>query len=284
MKQFKALVRKEWQTHRGTLLIPLWFTGAVYVIGILGLMINFIREGRLTIVTGGMKVSAMEASVGLYGVSFAMLMMLGMVSIITAIILADGMINGAFKRKCEILHLSQPVSMLKVLGAKYALLVLGTFALSAALSLVNSFVLSGLLNIWMPVHTYYAMVAWAQGSVGMLLSLLVVASYYWLSAALFKRKSFFMGTLVILGIEIAIAVLNYTGKLGIPSLMDYIAKLIGIQVHIEPHGMNALGLNLDDLIALQWKSVISWLTLQKLVLSAVFVAGGYWFYSRRELT
>jgi len=141
-----------------------------------------------------------------------------------------------------------------------------------------------LLNIWMPVHTYYAMVAWAQGSVGMLLSLLVVASYYWLSAALFKRKSFFMGTLVILGIEIAIAVLNYTGKLGIPSLMDYIAKLIGIQVHIEPHGMNALGLNLDDLIALQWKSVISWLTLQKLVLSAVFVAGGYWFYSRRELT
>ena len=284
MKQFKALVRKEWQTHRSTILIPLWFTGAVYVIGILGLMINFIREGRLTIVTGGMKVGAMEASVGLYGVSFAMLMMLGMVSIITAIILADGMINGAFKRKCEILHLSQPVSMLKVLGAKYALLVLGTFALSAALSLVNSFVLSGLLNIWMPVHTYYAMVAWAQGSVGMLLSLLVVASYYWLSAALFKRKSFFMGTLVILGIEIAIAVLNYTGKLGIPSLMDYIAKLIGIQVHIEPHGMNALGLNLDDLIALQWKSVISWLTLQKLVLSAVFVAGGYWFYSRRELT
>ena len=284
MKQFKALIRKEWQTHRGTILIPLWFTGAVYVIGILGLMINFIREGRLTIVTGGMKVGAMEASVGLYGVSFAMLMMLGMVSIITAIILADGMINGAFKRKCEILHLSQPVSMLKVLGAKYALLVLGTFALSAALSLVNSFVLSGLLNIWMPVHTYYAMVAWAQGSVGMLLSLLVVASYYWLSAALFKRKSFFMGTLVILGIEIAIAVLNYTGKLGIPSLMDYIAKLIGIQVHIEPHGMNALGLNLDDLIALQWKSVISWLTLQKLVLSAVFVAGGYWFYSRRELT
>ena len=284
MKQFKALIRKEWQTHRSTILIPLWFTGAVYVIGILGLMINFIREGRLTIVTGGMKVGAMEASVGLYGVSFAMLMMLGMVSIITAIILADGMINGAFKRKCEILHLSQPVSMLKVLGAKYALLVLGTFALSAALSLVNSFVLSGLLNIWMPVHTYYAMVAWAQGSVGMLLSLLVVASYYWLSAALFKRKSFFMGTLVILGIEIAIAVLNYTGKLGIPSLMDYIAKLIGIQVHIEPHGMNALGLNLDDLIALQWKSVISWLTLQKLVLSAVFVAGGYWFYSRRELT
>lgn len=284
MKQFKALIRKEWQTHRSTILIPLWFTGAVYVIGILGLMINFIREGRLTIVTGGMKVGAMEASVGLYGVSFAMLMMLGMVSIITAIILADGMINGAFKRKCEILHLSQPVSMLKVLGAKYALLVLGTFALSAALSLVNSFVLSGLLNIWMPVHTYYAMVAWAQGSVGMLLSLLVVASYYWLSAAFFKRKSFFMGTLVILGIEIAIAVLNYTGKLGIPSLMDYIAKLIGIQVHIEPHGMNALGLNLDDLIALQWKSVISWLTLQKLVLSAVFVAGGYWFYSRRELT
>ena len=284
MKQFKALVRKEWQTHRSTILIPLWFTGAVYVIGILGLMINFIREGRLTIVTGGMKVGAMEASVGLYGVSFAMLMMLGMVSIITAIILADGMINGAFKRKCEILHLSQPVSMLKVLGAKYALLVLGTFALSAALSLVNSFVLSGLLNIWMPVHTYYAMVAWAQGSVGMLLSLLVVASYYWLSAAFFKRKSFFMGTLVILGIEIAIAVLNYTGKLGIHSLMDYIAKLIGIQVHIEPHGMNALGLNLDDLIALQWKSVISWLTLQKLVLSAVFVAGGYWFYSRRELT
>jgi ABC-type transport system involved in multi-copper enzyme maturation permease subunit len=235
-------------------------------------------------VTGGFKVSAVEASAGLYGVTHGLMAMLGMVSIIAAVILADGMINGAFKRKCEILHLSQPVSMLKVLGAKYALLVLGTFALSAALSLVNSFVLSGLLNIWMPVHTYYAMVAWAQGSVGMLLSLLVVASYYWLSAALFKRKSFFMGTLVILGIEIAIAVLNYTGKLGIPSLMDYIAKLIGIQVHIEPHGMNALGLNLDDLIALQWKSVISWLTLQKLVLSAVFVAGGYWFYSRRELT
>lgn len=285
MKQFKALVRKEWQTHRSTILIPLWFTGAVYVIGILGLMINFIREGRLTIVTGGMKVGAMEASAGLYGVTHALMAMLGMVSIITAVILADGMINGAFKRKCEILHLSQPVTMLKVLGSKYALLILGSVILMMGLSLINSLVLVGLANFWMPVNTYYAMVAWLQGSIGITLSLLVVASYYWLSAAVFKRKSFFMGTLVILGIEVAIAILNYTARLGIPSLMEYIGSLVTIQVYPGPQTGNPFGpLLLDSIITRQWQSFVSWQTLLKLVYSAVFFLGGYWFYNRRELS
>jgi len=286
MKQCKALIRKEWQTHKGTILIPLWFTGAVYVMGLLGLIINFVREGRITIISGSTKVSALDAAMGLYGVSFAMLMILGMVSIITSIILADGMINGATKRKCEILHLSQPVSMLKVLGSKYSLLVLGTFALSMVLSLINGFVLSGLINIWVPVNTYYAMVAWVQGSIALLLTLVLVASYFWLSAAVFKRKSFFMGSLVIIGIEVAIAILNYTAHLGIPSLMEYIASLLSLQVHIGPQAsrLMAPGFGMDQLINLQWQSFLSWQTLLKLVYSAIFFLGGYWFYSRRELT
>jgi len=285
MKQCKALIRKEWQTHKGSILIPLWFTGAIYVMGLLGLIINYIREGRITIVTGGMKVSAMEASAGLYGVTHALMAMLGMVSIITAVILADGMINGAFKRKCEILHLSQPVTMLKVLGSKYALLILGSVILMMGLSLINSLVLVGLANFWMPVNTYYAMVAWLQGSIGITLSLLVVASYYWLSAAVFKRKSFFMGTLVILGIEVAIAILNYTARLGIPSLMEYIGSLVTIQVYPGPQTGNPFGpLLLDSIITRQWQSFVSWQTLLKLVYSAVFFLGGYWFYNRRELS
>ncbi len=285
MKQFKALVRKEWQTHRGTLLIPLWFTGAVYATGLLGLFINLIKEGKITIVTGGFKVSAVEASAGLYGVTHGLMAMLGMVSIIAAVILADGMINGAFKRKCEILHLSQPVSMLKVLSAKFSLLILGSTILMMALGFINSFVLGGLLNFWTPINLYYPMVAWMQGSIGIFLSLLLVASYYWLSASVFKRKSFFMGTLVILGIEIVIAVLNYTARLGIPSLMEYIGSLVAIQVYPGPQTGNPFGpLLLDSIITRQWQSFLAWQTLLKLVYSAIFFLGGYWFYNRRELS
>lgn len=285
MKQCKALIRKEWQTHKGTLLIPLWFTGAIYVMGLLGLIINLIKEGRITIMSGGINITAMEASAGLFGVTHALMAMLGMVSIIAAVILADGMINGALKRKCEILHLSQPVSMLKVLGSKYALLILGSVILMMGLSLINSLVLVGLANFWMPVNTYYAMVAWLQASIGITLSLLVVASYYWLSAAVFKRKSFFMGTLVILGIEVAIAILNYTARLGIPSLMEYIGSLVAIQVYPGPQTGNPFGpVLLDSIIARQWQSFVSWQTLLKLFYSAVFFLGGFWFFSRRELS
>lgn len=284
MKQFKALVRKEWQTHRGSILIPLWFTCAVYATGLLGVIINLIKEGKITIMTGGYKVSAVEVSAGLYGVSSALMAMLGTVSIITAIILADGMINGAFKRKCEILHLSQPVSMLKVLSAKYGLLILGSSLLMVVLGLINSLVLGLMINIWMPVNLYYAMVGWAQSSIAIFFSLLLLASYYWLSAAFFKRKSFFMGTLVIIGIEIVIAVLNYTARLSIPSLMAYVGSLVSIQVHVEPQMATRLGLNLDRLISMQWQNIISWTALLKVLYSAVFFAGGYWFYNRRELS
>lgn len=284
MKQFKALLKKEWRTHWTTLLMPVWFTGGVYLITLVGLIIGLIQSKGTPFTSFSSEIPAGMANLILWTSTAGATMLLGTVGIIAAINLADSMLNGGFKRKCEILHLSQPVKISKIVFAKYLLITAGTIALLLVLSLVNSLVISSVLCYYGNARMYFGLSGWAQGLVDICLSLLFTGSMYWFFAGCFKRKSFIMGTLSILAIQVTISILNYTAGLHIPSLLEYLGRMASVNIGttrmVPTTDMSSLSTMIDS----KWLSMVNWDNAMKIIYSVIFYFGGFFLYKRRELS
>lgn len=283
MKQIKALIVKEWNTNWTTFLIPLWFTLGVYVMGLIGLIINAAKGNLLqTAITTHGYPTGVE-NFALFSASSGSLIGLSFVATLSAIGLADTLLNGGFKRKCEILHLSQPVSITKILGVKYGFMLIGTIVLLGIITLINSIGISLFIGYYTGARLYFGLTAWAQLFIQIIFCLAFVSSLYWFFAGLFKRKSFFMGTLAILTIQAAISILNYTANLSIPSLTGYIISMSSVNPDLN-YGAMVAGLSeLNNYIDNQWHNMFNLKMLLQTIYSAIFCLAGAWLYRRREL-
>jgi hypothetical protein len=284
MKQCKALIVKEWNTHRTALLMPVWFTVGVYISALLGWIISLLKgEGISSAIRLQGPPFGMD-DLMLYGITAGSTALLGIVAIISAITLADSLINGGYKRRCEILHFSQPVSFIKIAGVKHGFMSLGMILLYGLISLVNTLVITAISGQYIDSQFYYAITGWLQSWASMSLTILLLGSLFWFFAAIFKRKSFFFGVLVILGIQVVISILNYTAGWHIPSLLEYLSNLISLQINFDPEVPQGGVVDLDNIIKLGWQNLISWTSLLKLAYSTVLCAAGAWIYKIRELT
>lgn len=284
MKQIKALIVKEWNTNWTTFLIPLWFTLGVYVMGLIGLIINAAKGNLLqTAITTHGYPTGVE-NLALFSASSGSLIGLSFVATLSAIGLADTLLNGGFKRKCEILHLSQPVSITKILGVKYGFMLIGTLVLLGIITLINSIGISLFIGYYTGARLYFGLTAWAQLFIQIIFCLAFVSSLYWFFAGLFKRKSFFMGTLAILTIQAAISILNYTANMEIPSLVSYILRLSSVQPEANFATMITGVSDLNKYIDGRWSNLFNTNTLMQIIYSVIFCISGAWLYRRRELS
>lgn len=284
MKQIKALIVKEWNTNWTTFLTPLWFTLGVYVMGLIGLIINAAKGNVLQTAFTTHGYPAGVENFMLFSASSASLLALGFIATLSAIGLADTLLNGGFKRKCEILHLSQPVSITKILGVKYGFMLLGTLLLLGVITLVNSIGISLFVGYYTSARMYFGLTAWAQFYIQLVLCIAFVSSMYWFFAGLFRRKSFFMGTLVILAIQAAISILNYTANMEIPSLVSYILRLSSVQPEANFATMITGVSDLNKYIDGRWSNLFNTNTLMQIIYSVIFCISGAWLYRRRELS
>ncbi|HRT59418.1 MAG TPA: hypothetical protein P5170_00660 [Candidatus Syntrophosphaera sp.] len=287
MKQCKALLKKEWDTNWFMALIPLWATCIVYITALIGWIISLIRGHSLGAMVSSGEILTGYSDLVLYGLTSAITIMLGFVSAISAVVLAYNVINGGYKNRCEIFHFSQPVSFLKIAGSKFLLVSLVTILLYGLLSLLNAVVFTLIYSNSVSAGFRYSLTGWLQTFLGTSLSILFLGSLAWLFAGVYKRKSLPLGFLTLLAIEVVIGVLNYTTGWHIPSLFEFLGRMIALEVKSYPScpPMNELqALDMQAAINKIWNSLLSWNSVLKLALSAVFVVAGAWFYKSRELS
>jgi ABC-type transport system involved in multi-copper enzyme maturation permease subunit len=282
MKQFKALMIKEWTTHRGTLLVPVWVTLALYGVSILGLVISLIKTGALTFSTAGMNQlpSAQLDLIAWYSVA-GMVSLLGVLTVFLAMGISDGMLNGDRRKRCEIFHLSQPVSLLKIMAAKFAALFSGSMLVLLALVLFNSMVISAFMSHYMGSSFWVGIGGGLVAFLGGICSYLFAVSLVWFFSCVFRHKPILMALLIISGIEVSIHLLNYLVGWSIPSLWQYLAKLMNLTVRAAQVGGTKI--QSVNLVTKGLDGIFNQDNLIRLVLTAVFLSGGYLFYKRREV-
>jgi len=89
MKQFKALITKEWKTHWASFLLPVWVSAGVYVLILAGWIISSIKGQGVLYQMQGETLEAGLENVILFGAGSVTTAMLGFISILTAISLSD---------------------------------------------------------------------------------------------------------------------------------------------------------------------------------------------------
>lgn len=282
MKQCKALIRKEWQTHYKGFLIPLWFVLGVWAMMLISMALNLARNG---VIISGMEepnISSALAGPIMFGLIYALMLGFGGLCILISVAMAESVINGDFRRKCEILHLSQPVSLFKILGAKFALVLPGSILLMLALGLLNSTIIGIITNTVIRVNLGYFWNACLHSSIGIALNMMLISSFYWLCATVFRRKSFVLGTLILIAIEVAISILNRNSGLNLPSLFSHINWLIGSSTFMKGLTSVSLFSPEDYASATNWKAYLNSGTYLKFLYSSLFFAASYFVYQRRK--
>ena len=284
MKQFKALLLKEWQTNWKGFLMPVWICLGVYLTILLGFILSQIKGNDMTFLTGGSTMTPASADSLLLSVAMIVTAVLGFVGILNASGLADHMINGGYKRKCEILHLSQPVSLLKILGSKYLIMTLGTILLITLLSLINNLGISLIMHYYTGAQIYYGFMGWLVVSLELALSLIFASSLFWFFASVFTKKSAAMGILSVVAIQTTTIILNYMAGFKIPYLGAYLLRLGTVSVDSNSQArVMKLVTSADATLAYRWSLVWNWDSLMKVSLSAVFFVLAYYLIKRREL-
>lgn len=124
MKQFKTLLIKELRTHKNNLLIPVWATASAYLLILIALIIGYFKFGAEVIQLDiPAAASSNDIAIMYWAANMVIASLIGFASFIGGLGMADNMLNDDYKKKCEIFHLSQPVSLIKILGSKLTILV-----------------------------------------------------------------------------------------------------------------------------------------------------------------
>lgn len=289
MKQIKALCKKEWLINWSQLLIPAWFTLGVIVVMLLGFIWALIQGADMSFFVNMKSFGLEYDKLVLWGLGIAGAAGLASLAMITGIGLADSILNSSNKRRCEIFHLSQPVSLAKIVGVKYAIITLGLYLQIVVISLLGVTAIGPYLAYKLHLSVGYAYSGMLQSLISMFLPFMFTCSLYWMFAGIFKSASFIKAMFSLGGIEIARMILTRTTGVHFPSLSSYLIKLSGfgsgINISFADKTVTTLGKgNADAMISRIWDMTFDEYTWQRILFSLIFFAVGYWFYSRRELS
>ena len=278
MKQFKALLIKEWQTHWKTLLLPAWFLLAVYAFNLVIFIYSYFKFGSELNVF----ISARHAQIDelIWGLYFGSSIILGFLASLAALILADGVINQDAVKKCEIFHYSLPVSLQKILLSKLAFVTVGSFLIFVVLAALNSLVMSAFLAIFGFADLSLALNGLLNSIPYTIIFLLFFPAVYGFFASLFKKNAFggMIGTFVM--IDIMIYLLDMWLNTGTFSVQRYFMGVIG-----TPLRTTALMLSgqYSRLELYAWQDLSSKDSLIRFGISAILIVATYFIIKRREL-
>lgn len=287
MKQFKALLVKEWHTHRRLVMVPIWVNLAVIFVILMGLVVNFVKTGSLVIVQGyDIEALAVNqyADTILWYITYIMAMVFGYIALFVNLGLADNLLNEDFKKKCEILHLSQPISIQKIMGAKLLFLIAVPMGIALALSVINGLVVSVYMNYLAGSNVLIGLIGIIQGFLTIFLPYVFSISLAWLASSIFKNRGLLYFFLGFLGLDLSTRLMNFLYGWKLPSIWDYVSKLALVPIRIGRQNLGPSGEMASGLIDIVWQSLPSADNLQRVLLAVFFVTASYFFYKRREIS
>jgi hypothetical protein len=232
MNALKALIIKDLQVNRKSLMVPIWC--------VLGFYVLFVGSTIYATVKGDVAMSINSipleffSNVGLnqlmsFVLQAAMFFgFLGLIFGIAMLLTSSNLLNQDLKNKCELFHRSQPVSVWQITGSRFIAGIGGQLALAFIIGLVNMIISILAVAIFTPMHFNVWMglngflLCWAHLSI----ALLVFGSILFLASAVFKDNAFpfTLGGLSIL--QLITYILNKIYGWNLPYILNAIYKLI----------------------------------------------------------
>ena len=281
MHKFKALLKKDLQISKKTLLIPLWITAGFYLLILLISAVAYFT-GDLNIDLGNIQGTPPSEMIN-YIANLAIMGFPGLISLIFIIILTQGALNENIKNNSELFHRSQPVSIWYQSASRYIVGIAGNWLVLFVIAIFNFIVVAIIIAIADRFMFTTALAGMAQSVISFMKAGLIIGSITFFFSAVFKDKAFLQGLAIIVGVQFLFMILNALMQWHLPLPLSYIIKLINASTpaSIEPEIFSE---NVSSYIGEVWKKVlINWNTLLQIGVSGVLFVGATLIYKSREI-
>lgn len=281
MNKFKALLIKDFQISKKSLMIPIWITAGFYLLIILMSSIAYFT-GHMNMSLDQIQGSPPSETIN-YIINIAIMGLPGLISLIFIIILTQGALNENIRNNSELFHRSQPVSIWYQSASRYIVGIAGNWLVLFLIALFNFIVVAIVLSIIDKFIFAIAFAGMAQSVVSFMKTGLIIGSLTFFCSAIFKDKAFLQGLAIIIGIQFLFIIMNALLQWHLPLPLNYIIKLINAAApsSLDSEFVNEnVGLYISEL----WKRlVINWKTLLQIGVSGVLFVASTFIYKYREI-
>ena len=281
MNKFKALIKKDLQINKKTLMIPLWITAGFYLLILLISAVAYFT-GDLNMDLGNIQGTPPSEMIN-YITNLAIMGLPGLISLIFIIILTQGALNENIRNNSELFHRSQPVSIWYQSASRYIVGIAGNWLVLFAIAIFNFIVVAIIIAIADRFMFTTALAGITQSVISFMKTGLIIGSITFFFSAVFKDKAFLQGLAIIVGVQFLFIILNILMQWNLPLPLSYIMKLINASTpaSIEPEIFSE---NVSYYIGEVWKRVlINWNTLLQIGVSGVLFVGATLIYKSREI-
>jgi len=281
MKKFKALLIKDLQINKKTLMIPLWITAGFYLLILLISAVAYF-SGDLNFNFADIQGTPPSESIN-YIVNIAIMGLPGLISLIFIIILTQGALNENIRNNSELFHRSQPVSIWYQSISRYIVGIAGNWLALFTIAIFNFIVIAIILAVTDKFIFGLAISGMAQSVVSFMKTGIIIGSLTFFCSAIFKDKAFLQGLAIIVGVQFLFIILNALMQWHLPLPLNYIIKLINVAT---PSGMDneLVNENIVYYIREAWmRIVINWNTLLQIGVSGVLFVTATLIYKSREI-
>jgi len=281
MKKFKALLIKDLQINKKTLMIPLWITAGFYLLILLISAVAYL-SGDLNFNFADIQGTPPSESIN-YIVNIAIMGLPGLISLIFIIILTQGALNENIRNNSELFHRSQPVSIWYQSASRYIVGIAGNWLALFTIAIFNFIVIAIILAVTDKFIFGLAISGMAQSVISFMKTGIIIGSLTFFCSAIFKDKAFLQGLAIIVGVQFLFIILNALMQWHLPLPLNYIIKLINVAT---PSGMDneLVNENIVYYIREAWmRIVINWNTLLQIGVSGVLFVTATLIYKSREI-
>lgn len=282
MQQLKAMLLKEWYTHKKTFLIPLWVISVIYILSVVGYLYGSVRYGTPNILNSAP--NPQQLQLVLWAIHYSAAIFIAWLCLLTALSLADGCLNQDYHKRCEIFHLSQPVSLAKILGSKALFCVGGVFVQYLMLAFLNYLVLAAVLAMFGFSSFGLGINALLNTIPYILSALLLVVPLMWFFSSLFRKAPFVKFMLFFAVYEVVRFMLEAAWNVKIFSLLGYYNRLIFAPFEVLSRFNGNRGMIHFSLVNWDWNWSATWDQLIWFGINVALIIASYFIYKRRSIS
>lgn len=282
MRQLKAMVRKEWHTHRKSLMSPVWIMLCIYGIGLISMIYGSIRFGLPNIISSTYKDAQLDQVI--WAFHYGSAIFIAWLSILAALGLVDACLNTDHLKKCEIFHLAQPVSLAKIFGSKALFLGAGILIQYLVLVIINSLILSIITSI-VGYPSFAIGLSAILNSLPYIVSvMLLFVPLVWFFSSIFRKMAGVKLMVFLVFIEVIRGIFRISWGISLYSPFGFIRRMVFTPFDVASnYVIDAMEKSTLRFSFVGWNWNFTWEHLAWLLMNIILVVASYYIYKRRNV-
>jgi hypothetical protein len=289
MKQFKALIIKDFNIYKKNFFTVTIVFLAMYLLGLATTLIGYYHNsGHIHIFFNQLSlhsddISNFDLSKASYIFNASLAAFISFFFLIFTINISGNALNSDYEYKCALFHRNLPINIWKISGSRFIVTIFGSFLTLLVLLLFTSLLSNIIFASFVKISIVYSLLGILKVVLPYLINSLLLASIGFFFSSIFKRKAVGKGILILALIHFSIVYLNFLFGLHIPYFLLELGKTISF--HVDSHTFSQItNQTFGKIFSNIFTSLFSFQTLLKIVYAGILFVISTLIIKYKEIT